>query len=55
MSSHPHLPEGRGAKNKDEGGGQAITDVPGTEKMSRLAIEVETAPRTAIMHLGKPQ
>src|ERR1700686_3121684 len=45
-------PEG-GAKNKDEGEGQAVTDVHGTEKISRLAIEVETARGTAIMHFGE--
>src|ERR1700756_3974944 len=39
-----------GAKNKDEGKAQAVTDVHGSEKISRLPIEVETAGGTAIVH-----
>jgi hypothetical protein len=39
-----------GAKNKDEGKAQAVTDVHRSEKISRLPIEVETAGETAIVH-----
>jgi hypothetical protein len=45
-------PEGR-TKNKDDPEAQAVTDVHGSEKISRLAIEVQTAPGTAIMHFGE--
>src|SRR5947208_2580350 len=40
-------------KSKDEGEGQPVTDVHGAEKISWLAVEVETAGGAAIMHLGE--
>ena len=52
-----HTPMGQnpqyGAKNNGEGDSQTVTDVHGSEKISRLAIEMQTAGRTAIMHFGE--
>jgi hypothetical protein len=45
-------PEGR-ANNNDEAEAQAITDIHSAQKISRLAIEVEAARGTAIMHFGE--
>src|SRR5215471_4574851 len=40
-------------KTKDDSQRQTVADVHGAEKISRLAIEVETTGRTAIVHLGE--
>ena len=45
-------PEGR-ANNNDEAEAQAVTDIHSAQKISRLAIEMKTAPGTAIMHFGE--
>ena len=40
-------------KSNDEGEAQTVTDVHGAEKISWLAVEVQTAGGTAIIHLGE--
>ena len=40
-------------KSRDEGEAQSVTDVHGPEKISRLAVEEETAGGTTIIHLGE--
>ena len=45
-------PEDR-TEDKNESKGQSVTDVHRAKKVSGLTVEMETADRTAIIHLGK--
>lgn len=41
------------AEEHDDSQGQTVTDVHGTQKISGLAIEVQAARETAVIHLGE--